>query len=244
MQRQFIIPAAGKAQRFNGIIKELAPLPHNRTPLGNALELALQSHASDITILTSPAKYWLHSEFVGLFVKEHNIARGTMHLLMQRDYTHDLWSGIQQALLFNYGLSSRFGKNTYRSGGLILPDTITDFNPMYAEKEYNGLTLGLFDTTEPYRFSLFENGKIITKPTDKNAGTYKAWGVVLWNSFAAKILAELQTPTTYDQAFQHVIDAMGYDTFPLDYYYDLASIDKYIEYTADVNEVLYGNKRD
>lgn len=229
MFRHYIIPAAGKATRFNGIHKELAPLPNGHTSLGHALDLALNSAAIDILILTHSSKWWLHHEFIKLYEKQRGIKPGLIRLEMQRDYTYDLWSAIIQGLHMMPEL---------KPGGLILPDTITDFNPEYAQTSHDGLSFGVFDTTEPHRFSIIENDEIITKPDYKPEGIYKAWGIVLWSAIAHKRLLEIDV-TRYDDAFQQVMDRLGHETFPLEYYYDLGSVDKYIEYIADVNERLY-----
>ncbi len=231
MFRHFIIPAAGKATRFNGIHKELAPLPNGNTSLSHALDLARASAAIDIIVLTHSSKWWLHSEFIRLYEKQRNIKPGLIRLVMQQDYTYDLWSAIIQGLYMQPDL---------KAGGLILPDTITDFNPEYAQTSHDGLSFGVFDTHEPQRFSIIQDEQIITKPDYLPEGIYKAWGVVLWSAIAQRRLRELSI-TRYDDAFQQVMDRLGHETFPLDYYYDLGTYAAYVDYTADANEGLYGN---
>jgi hypothetical protein len=211
-----IIPAGGQATRFNGIIKELLPIDlKGTTALLHTIRLARKLKAADIHIISNHLKETIHTgyiqETVYIQIPGPIIVHTTEH------YNKDLWSSIRPYL------------HNMQRGGLLLPDTITDF---FVPELSNGITFGVFDTHEPERFSIIENNCILTKPKNKLAGYYKAWGVVLWSKQATQHMLNNDF-NTYDEAFQSVMDTFGYDTFPLHYYYDIGTMETYMQYILD-----------
>jgi UTP-glucose-1-phosphate uridylyltransferase len=213
-----IIPAGGQATRFNGIIKELLPIDlEGTTALLNILRLAQKVGANEIRLISNELKKAIHTHYIRTIAYRQIPSPISVHIT--KDYDKDLWSGIRKYL------------HKIQRGGLLLPDTITDF---FVPEQTKGITFGVFDTHEPERFSIIENDRILTKPKNKPAGYYKAWGVVLWSAEATQyMLKETYDSKTYDEAFQSVMDTFGYSTFPLHYYYDIGTMETYMQYILD-----------
>ena len=55
-----IVPAAGKAERFGGLLKEL--LPWGDSSLLGTTVLALQVHCENVVVLTRPDKIMQHAQ--------------------------------------------------------------------------------------------------------------------------------------------------------------------------------------
>lgn len=221
--RKIIIPAAGKAVRFNGILKEFAPID-TTTPLHRMIWLAkTKLQASYITLVTNAAKYEIHKEFIDTIAVVYPEIQFT--LINQSNYgNRDLLDAIIT------GLQTQPWNI---AGGLLLPDTITDFDTIESTAP---LTFGTFPTTEPERFSVLYQKSIYTKSTALQPGIYNAWGVVLWDAnVAQKMLTYHNRYTHYDDMFYHMMMMFGYTTFTLDYYYDIGSIKTYLNYLEDHN---------
>ncbi len=229
MNRTIIIPAGGKAVRLNGILKELLPIDNDgNTGLSNALDIAKSIGSKRVIVLTSAAKWYLHNEYIRMYQQTHKLGRMYIELVLQHDYTYDMWSALLQGLSMS---------EQYTAGGLLMPDTITKFDPQYGIRDYDNIAFGVFATQEPHRFSIIQESRIQTKPEIKNVDGYwyPAWGIVFWSAWAHRIMMNnARAITHYDQAFQTVInETVNYDTFHLDYYYDIGTLDSYIDYRAD-----------
>lgn len=208
--RTVIIPAAGKATRFGGVLKELLPISKTETALMRAVKNAVASmKATDICIITNKEK-----------VSEHMAALTSLPVTYKEQvYNTDLWGAILS------GLSAV-------DGGLIMPDTITDIPIMTTSAP---LSFGLFTTHEPERFSILHNNTIITKQkiVDNNT-VYKAWGVVLWNADVAAYWIKHGNYLHYDDAFRDAMIHFGFTVFDLPYYYDIGTFDAYTQYIKDI----------
>jgi hypothetical protein len=216
--KKIIIPAGGKAERFNGILKELAPLNNEgtETTLKRSILLAANTlAATDIIIITNPVKADIHFEYI----------RDEILPLVDTHIT--LIGSKQQASSVLEAIGWGLRQPPYNvAGGLLLPDTVTDFDPVDIRP---GITFGTFKTTQPDRFSTIQQDKIYTKIPQ--VGTFDAWGVVLWSPTIANAMeAHYQNFMDYDDMFNAMMRLFGYHTFPLHYYYDLASIKHYMEY--------------
>lgn len=225
--RKIIIPAAGKAERFNGVLKELIGInPYtNATALGRTIHLAVHRlHATHIVLITNEEKQAIHTEYIESIA--HYFPDTIFNIVLQSD-DRDLLGAIITGITVD---------PRYMPGGLLLPDTITDFDAI--PEDVNNIAFGLFTTQEPERFSIVFNGTIYTKESGfpERPQGYSAWGVVLWDSEVAhKMLMFNHLFATYDALFQHIMTVFGsYSTFDLKYYYDIGTYEKYVEYLGDI----------
>jgi len=225
MKRKIIIPAAGNAARFDGLIKELIPLDDlGTTGLLNTVTLAVHKLcATDIILVTNNRKKDVH-----LAYQKEVLAPAfpgiRFKLVEQQQFTaesRDLLDAIITGLMVS----------PHDEGGMLLPDTVTMFAPQADIK--TGLTFGTFKTTEPKRFSIIAGDRIITKESLPD-GTYHAWGVVLWSSFIGLLMQQVHAKFThYDRLFEAIMHDIGYQTFDLEYYADIGNIQAYMEHLYD-----------
>lgn len=211
--RTVIIPTAGKATRFGGLLKELLPLNATDTPLKRAIDNAvIGMDADEVIIITNKEKIWEHMNYISRNVE--------FHLPIQyvpQVYDRDLLGAILTGL------------SRYNDGGLVLPDTVTMVD---AHDVTAPLSFGTFVTQEPHRFSIIRNGTIVTKQHIGIPGDgFNAWGAVMWSREVAQYWIEnSDTYEHYDDMFRDAMHYFGFATFNLPYYYDLGSFDTYVEY--------------
>lgn len=210
MTRRIIIPAAGKAERFGGVLKECLPI---NTALQSSLIHTLYNAdcvdtSVEIVITTLPEKAKEHMTLCAQFGFSDVYFRLLHH-------EHDLWGSIQSGIDYE------------KDGGVLLPDTITNWKDTIPQGD---LIFGVFETTTPERFSVIANNVIYTKKKGSLfRKTYNAWGVVLWSREVAQYWKQLEIDH-YDTAFNLAIQRFGYNTFHLDYYYDLGTFEAYTQY--------------
>lgn len=206
-----IIPCAGKAERFSGKLKELLPISEKLCPLINSIHLAqMYFQPDDIIIISNTEKIRDHAREIN---KLPALYRKNIYFSLQSD--DNLW----------YSIVGEIRKTEKHI--LLLGDTITD-TIAYLPKNID-FSLGLFNTREPHRFSILEDGHINTKPKDKPDGLYKAWGMVYWSRIISQFFLE-NVFEHYDEAFNSAILNFGLHTFDLAYYYDLGNFKAYKEY--------------
>jgi hypothetical protein len=227
--RTIIVPAAGKATRFGGTLKELLPLNATDTSLKRAIDNAvIGMDADEVILVTSKEKLWEHTNYVSTHIG--------FHLPIQyvpQVYDRDLLGAILT------------GISPHNDGGLVMADTVT-FVPDL-EGATSNLSFGTFWTQEPERFSVIHDGTIITKQKPvsylgdgqklEDMVGYKAWGVVMWSKEVAEYwIAKSDRYEHYDDMFRDGMKEFGYTTFELPYYYDLGSFDKYFEYLKETHK--------
>lgn len=221
--RKIIIPVAGKATRFNGILKEFAPIGEEFA-LERTARMAIEKFgATHIVFVSNAEKLVLHYEFIqarliSTYPEVH------FNITIQTVFDRDLWDAIYAGLL-------AYPQDV--DGGLLLPDSVFDVYDTLDIDRW-GIQFGTFMTDEPKRFSILTPFDIITKPDDLSEGMYNAWGVVLWDEYVTKMLIDNNDIIThYDKAFSAAMNIHGYSTFNLKYYYDIGSIEKYIEFLEE-----------
>ncbi len=218
--RKIIIPAAGKAERFNGILKEFAPINSiHQTAIARTIAVAVGDiKATDIVIITNPIKHDIHRDYLkAKIIPEYPDIR--FYLVEQRG-NKDLLSAI--------GTGLTTGPSNI-PGGLLLPDTIVDIDPVDEIKP--GITFGVFKTETPERFSIIKDKQLLTKSTELPPAVYDAWGIVLWSSVVDSIMTKTyQAYDHYDTLFDTMMYITGYHTFPIHTYYDIGSIEHYMRY--------------
>lgn len=200
--RRMIIPAAGRAERFGGVRKELLPL--SATPGDCALRRAVERAAPDpVVIVTRLDLIAAHARALDGLAVTYSI----------QQHGGDLWGAILTAL-------------DDCDGGLLLPDTVWEG---YVPQQIDApIVFGVFSTDEPQRYSVLREGKIHTKIAHPRR--QQAWGCVLWQASAARLM-RASAFKHYDRAFEAAM-GLGYATFPISAYHDLGSFPAYQRWMA------------
>lgn len=201
-----IIPAAGKAERFGGVLKELLPTRDGTTFLQEAVNRCID--CDDVVIVTTPDKIADHARCIG----------SAAHYAIQHG-NQDIWSAIRTGL--------DFPADHYL---FTMPDT---FVPSYVFSgwNYSAFGMGLFHTDTPERFGMFrDNNKVVNKQPGEPG---MAWGVLAWSRKVAEywMLHQVQN---YTDAINMAISEFGAAVWRIDCYYDNASVQDYISYLRGV----------
>lgn len=210
--KRAIIVAGGKASRFDGVIKELLPINDNGlTTLEHNLHLAFNRfNVDEVVIVTNTDKVAQHAAAIRLYGFHHN----------------DIFLRIQASNELAGAISD--GISLYADSNIVLlADTYKEINDSVDLNNIpNDLTFGVFNT-EPARFSILHNGKIITKPSNLH-GIYKAWGIIALGKVSTRLFSRFSiTMPHYDDILNRIINVVGYATFPIDVYFDNGNIDVY-----------------
>lgn len=195
-----ILPAAGKAERFGGVLKEELPyrgasfLEHayNRLP------------CDDVVVVTNKEKIQSHANILGdkaIYLIQHG--------------GQDMWSAMVTGM--------HIDADTYF---MTMPDTYLPKESMFGLPKC-AFQMGLFETTRPARFGCFHNGMIINKSSAVPAPA-RAWGVLVWTKIVKEFWFSMPIHD-YTDAINKAIVKFGSRAFALDYYHDLASIDDYTD---------------
>lgn len=208
-----IIPAAGKAQRFGGVLKEMLPVSDGATLIKRTLT-ALNNGGCDMSLLiTSREKMQAHAQ---------HLEDWPVYYVIQSGHK-DIWSAIIESLPI-HGKVNLFA----------MPDT---FFPMDIFKDFmqGDFVMGAFETTMPERFGVLTENGIVNK-RQLPPGTYRAWGVIGWTDKVAQYWIEhVDQIETYTQALNMAMAEFGYHVKPMAYYYDLAA-------WADYQKFVRGEK--
>lgn len=195
-----VIPAAGKAKRFGGVLKECLPLPG-----GTLIELAISRLPVDtVLVVTRPDKIAQHAE----------VLQDRAIYLVQNG-NNDIWSAIESAL--------RIAADYYY---FTMPDTVMPENAFYIAPQYADFALGTFETDMPERFGVLQDGKVINKEKGLNVPA-KAWGVIIWSRKVRDFWLQSEIKD-YTHAINLAIMAFGLDTWPLAYYHDISCMSDYM----------------
>ena len=197
-----ILPAAGKATRFNGYFKELLPIG-NITILEQAAGV-LGSLCDEVLLVSSREKISEHVRVMGHSVK---------YAIQQGD--NDIWSAIVESFFIE-------AKRYY----FMMPDCVVSTFPVIEGIDF---VLGTFVTMDPGRFGVLRDGVIVNKDADQ-AVPVRAWGVLSWTRAVVEFWKGGPDVLDYTDAFNQAMAAFGFETFELDYYYDMASFDDYVRY--------------
>lgn len=215
-----ILPAAGQAVRFSGILKECLPINKNDCALTNSIRFARKLYNPDtILILSNERKIKEHVHAV----KSANISTSDVHFVLSEN--ENVWHAIVEHLRYS------------TPAALVLPDTVTDTDSTIDQSDIN---IGYFYTQEPHRFSTLFSGFIdnklrhciYTKPKGgNNAQPCSAWGTIQWSLHITNYFLS-NSFDHYDTAFNAAlsIEDTSVNLFKLDYYYDLGDFDSYKRY--------------
>ena len=217
-----IIPAAGRAERWGGTMKELMPLAKGRAIIDHTIGV-MANACDDIVIVTSPEKL----PSIAAHVNQTYCNLPISYRI--QTYDGDIWGAIQTAL-------DTDGDRYF----FAMPDTVyTD--RAFDHYPYHPFAMGLFETTMPERFGVLTNvtsdiggvrREIVNKrPASQwpEAPPYHAWGVLTWTRECVETWRELR-PETYTEAINQAIHFFGANSWSIDGYYDFASHAAYLEY--------------
>jgi hypothetical protein len=206
-----IIPAAGKASRFGGILKEMLPA-HDGVSLITHAYKRLRAHCDLIVVVTNTDK-----------VQHHMTAIKGVVFVEQQKQT-DLIGAVQAAMEVKASRYLFTMPDTYASETAFdnLPDSV--------------LSLGLFLTHKPERFGCLVDGVVYDKKPSTPSPAM-AWGALSWQSETKDIW--LTSPTLTD-GLNSIIAKHGYSTWEMGDYYDMASMRDYADYIQTCGEKLKG----
>lgn len=237
-----LIPAAGKASRFDGLYKELLPIDeteHGRiiTGLSHSLMLAWGLGCDKVIIITNKDKVSTHRSYITQ-LSSLNYMIPEYVVLQNQLYTNDLWGAIKtfnscwnEATTMNHTI----GKDDHCI--MIMPDTVPYFEHWPLDKvDRCDFTLGLFETETPERYSTYNSytNQIITKQAC--SGTCDAWGMVGWSKRVADFWLRTEETTPYrhyDEAFNDVLwrqSEFTRNTFEISSYHDIGTFERYKEF--------------
>ncbi len=209
-----ILPAGGRAERFDGIYKELLPIGEGDFLLSAAIRRASHLGADRALVISNADKLSTHTKFLARHAAPYSV-----DLQMRDERDEDLWAAMWRVM------------PRTDAGFLVLPDTTWRCTGRIPEDAH--LAFGIFSTDEPYRFSLVHEGRILTKPNGLT-GTWQAWGCVYWSAEVAAYWDREQKLRGmyphYDRAFEAAMQEFGYGTFGLDDYHDLGTWNAYSAY--------------
>jgi hypothetical protein len=202
-----IVPAAGRAVRFGGTLKELLPWEGGHL-LGNTVTI-LQQYCENVIVITRPDKIMQHAQALEGY--------GATFVLQEGD---NLLSGLK---------SITWDSDYYL---FAMPDTVFPLDAFPETFDMSKFQIGLFNTTEGHKFGVWreddDGGWIGDKHPENKDIPRQAWGLLGWPRAAMQILRDTYLKEHTD-AFNLAIAEVGYETFPMAYYLDLADFDQYRE---------------
>ena len=201
MVRIGIIPAAGRAIRFGRIPKELLPLPDGRALIDHAIDRL--SFCDRVVVVTNSRKEPFHNAIVG----------GRVTLVYQQG------NEMLGAWLTACGL--------YRADHyyMTMPDTYIKRDAFADCPHDKDFTLGVFETFEPARFGVIEDGLVHDK--HKAAATpATAWGALAWSDDIYRLWLDKKV-WDYTVAINEALKCAGLHTWQIGEYHDCADAYRY-----------------
>jgi hypothetical protein len=204
---RLLIPAGGRAARFNGLPKELFPIDRHGTPSLAATVATgrMLFPVGGVTVVTRADRIATHAR----------VCPTATFVIQGRK---ELWGAIRD------GIQDADGPVA-----LMLPDTVLKIStpPLLTHP----LEFGVFQTNTPERFSTFKRGRLVTK--GPNVLPALAWGVVRWNREVTAFLKTLNVDT-YDEAFNAAIKKFDMSHFLLSSFHDIGTPESYWNYVRSV----------
>jgi hypothetical protein len=206
-----IIPAGGSSTRFNGLAKELLPVSQHDCALTRCIKSMQIGGAEEIYIATRHDKIAELWRVVESFRGVH---------LTARDF-RGLWEFI--AFIGESVPADRYY--------FAMPDTVYPIDAFLYDTAAD-VTCGVFETDKPGRFGILQGNTIIDKDPKL---TGHAWGTWEWSRGAMGFLsAACKEMKDHTSALNKTTSQFGINTFPLDYYYDFAAFDDYLEFLCSL----------
>ena len=196
-----IIPAAGSANRFGGIIKELLPISKDKAIMDYSIHAMRQGGVNSIIVVTSARKI--------AALAEHR--PGLLYTLQIE--ARDIWGAILAGL--------RFEADEYL---FAMPDTCIP-EDAFDRTMTADFELGTHWTDKPERFGMIRHDGIHNKePGDPGS----AWGVLMWKKKVRDYWIEFDYDIkSYTEAFNMAMGVYSWKAFELSDYYDVSNFDDY-----------------
>lgn len=211
-----LLPAGGRAERFDGIYKELLPIGERDFLLSAAIRRAVALGATRARVISSAEKSATHARFLARHAADHAV-----ELVVRAEGDEHLWAALRREIPAG------------EPALLVLPDTTWTCRERIPEGA--DLAFGTFVTDEPHRFSVLDEGRILTKPAGL-AGPREAWGCVYWSAEVAAFWKREQERhgeyPDYDRAFEGAMRAFGHATFRIEDYRDLGTWASYAAFVS------------
>lgn len=198
-----IISAAGKAERFGGVSKELLPAKDGFSLISHAYK-RLQPVCDLVIVVTNKDKVRDHIKELEdvYFVEQTN----------QLDILGAIQSGMKKIKAERYYFT--------------MPDTFLRDDVFIDMPLGDGFSIGLFETLKPEKFGCLVDKVVYDKSSDVPSPA-QAWGVLSWNGMIQDLFFENpDLPLVLNNA----IKKYGFEYWDIGEYYDMATIHDYIEY--------------
>jgi dTDP-glucose pyrophosphorylase len=206
MSRVGIIPAGGKAIRWQGLPKECLPIGNGSTLLSNSIKTLHRLNCNPIVIVTTPEREQVQKYVLGDW--------GDV------EYIHDE-NGIYRTWI---EACRQYPADEY---AMMMPDTLLNMDTPPAPLDHE-LLIGVFSTTEPERFgTLRDEGVVDKEPSDKESEL--AWGFLMWTKKVADFWLN-NGFTTQSEALTAAAKRFPTTTSDLHFYYDIGSYEHYLAY--------------
>ena len=203
-----IVPAAGKAERFGGLLKELLPWDTGESLLHRTVRI-LWTVSDAVIVISNPDKIAQHAQELEGF--------SDVYFVLQDGDT--LLSGIRSVTL----------EADYYF--FAMPDTVFPENIFPDSPDLNFMMVGLFDTIEGHRYGVWRDGRIDDKNPENRGQLLKAWGVLGWPQSVMKILHETYL-TNHTDALNLALEQVKHYTIQMDSYHDVADYEAYRDLVA------------
>ena len=200
-----IIPAGGKATRWNSFPKELASIGATWTLLDRVLLLHTRALADRVIIMSSDEKRPLHQWWVNDHKKWPNVS-------------------VMAAESVAGAIKLAIDSNGEADWLFSMPDTYTD-NPLFPEELDKPLMLGVFQTERPERFGMLRDGQIVDK---QPGGPGIAWGAFMFNKDVASFWRD-NTFLDHTHMLNRALEEFEWSTWEIKLYHDVASFQDYLE---------------
>ena len=194
-----IIPAAGMASRFRGVLKELLPLPDERILLQHAIDRLW--FCNDVIVVSNPLKLELHKL----------ACTDKARVILQEG--REIWGAIKTGLAYGRG------DHYY----MTMADTWMKANA-FDSCPHKPINMGYFQTNEPERFGVISD-RVIDKPKDMKPPVI-AWGVVTWSNEVRGLWEQIDPPT-FPAAINTAMDLYETGLWSIGHYYDCANAESY-----------------
>jgi hypothetical protein len=206
MKKIGIMPAGGKARRWNGYPKEMLPIGASWTLLDRMILLQQRALVDQIYLVSSQAKYDLHKWWIN---------------------DHRKWPNVSILLADSVQDSILNGINANGEADFIfsMPDTLTDI-PLFPEELEAPLVLGAFHTTQSHRFGMIRGDGIVDKEEGPDG---EAWGAFMFNNEVARFWRRNAPFVDHTAMLNAAMNAYDWTTWRIEKYLDVASFKDYLK---------------
>ena len=197
-----IIPAAGKADRFGGTIKELLPIDKDHALIDYSIMAMERGGCDPIICVTSTRKIAALAEY------------SPRLLCTIQTATRDIWGAIVA------GLAVEADEYCFAMPDTVIPDDA------FARREMDcDFMLGCFETDQPERFGMVRDHGIVNK---MKGDPGIAWGVLMWNRKVRDYWLNYDYDMkSYTEAFNLVRKVYKSNTFMMSDYTDISNFEDY-----------------